>query len=52
MGHLFLAIFLILFGIQMLFGLTLPLWILGALAVIAGILLLAERFGWAGSRKL
>ncbi|MEO7414429.1 MAG: hypothetical protein ABIZ81_13840 [Opitutaceae bacterium] len=50
MGHLFLAIFLILFGIQMLFALTLPLWVLGALAVIAGILLLAERFGM-GPRK-
>ena len=45
MAHIFLAIFLILFGINMLVGVTLPLWLLGALAVIAGVLLLVERFG-------
>ena len=49
MGHLFLAIFLIVFGANMLFALSLPLWVLGALAAIAGVLLLVERFG--GSRK-
>ena len=45
MAHIFVAIFLIVFGLNMLLGLTLPLWILGALAVIAGVLLLVERFG-------
>lgn len=49
MGHLFLAIFLLVFGVNMLFQLSLPLWVLGVLAVIPGILLLVERFG--GSRK-
>lgn len=49
MGHLFLAIFLLVFGVNMLFQLSLPLWVLGALAVIAGVLLLIERF--SGSRK-
>ncbi|HEU5081560.1 MAG TPA: hypothetical protein VFT72_20270 [Opitutaceae bacterium] len=45
MAHIFVAIFLIVFGLNMLLGLSLPLWILGALAVIAGVLLLVERFG-------
>jgi hypothetical protein len=49
MGHLFLAIFLIVFGANMLFQLSLPLWVLGVLAVIPGVLLLVERLG--GSRK-
>ena len=49
MGHLFLAIFLIVFGVNMLFALSLPLWVLGVLAVIPGILLLIERLG--GARK-
>lgn len=49
MGHLFLAIFLLVFGLNMLFALSLPLWVLGVLAVIAGVLLLLERFGF--SRK-
>ena len=44
MGHLFLAIFLIVFGLNIIFGLALPVWISGALAVIAGVLLLMERF--------
>jgi hypothetical protein len=51
MGHLFLAIFLIVFGANMLFALSLPLWVLGVLAVIAGVLLLGERLGIGGSRK-
>lgn len=45
MAHIFVALFLILFGLNMLAGLSLPLWLLGALAVIAGVLLLIERFG-------
>ena len=45
MAQIFLAIFLLVFGINIMAGLSLPAWILGALAVIAGILLLAERFG-------
>jgi hypothetical protein len=45
MAHIFVALFLVLFGLNMLAGLSLPLWLLGALAVIAGVLLLIERFG-------
>jgi hypothetical protein len=49
MAHLFLAIFLIVFGANMLFALSLPLLVLGVLAVIPGVLLLVERM--RGSRK-
>lgn len=44
MAHLFVALFLLVFGINALLGLSVPVWILGALALIAGVMLLAERF--------
>ena len=44
MAHLFVALFLIVFGLNMLFALSLPLWVLGSLGLIAGVLLLLERF--------
>jgi hypothetical protein len=50
MAHIFLAIFLLVFGLNILLGLSLPPWTFGVLAIIAGILLLAERFGF-GTRK-
>lgn len=50
MGHLFLAIFLLVFGLNLLIGVALPGWVLGVLALIAGGLLLAERYG--ASRRL
>lgn len=45
MAHLFLAVFLLLFGLNVLLGLAMPAWIIGVCATIAGVLLLAERFG-------
>jgi hypothetical protein len=51
MGHVFLAIFLLVFGLNMLFGLALPVWVSGVLAVIAGALLLIERFNVRIDRK-
>jgi hypothetical protein len=45
MAHIFLAIFLIVFGINILLGIALPGWVLGILALIAGLLLLGERMG-------
>lgn len=51
MGHLFLAIFLLVFGLNMLIGLSMPPWILGLLAVIAGVLLLLERFNVRVDRR-
>ena len=51
MGHIFLAIFLLVFGLNILLGLALPVWISGLLAIIAGVLLLAERFRVRLDRK-
>jgi hypothetical protein len=45
MAHLFLALVLIIFGLNVLFGLSIPMWVTGLLALIAGVLLLMERFG-------
>jgi hypothetical protein len=44
MGPIFLAIFLLVFGLNVLLGLAMPPWISGLLAIVAGVLLLAERF--------
>jgi hypothetical protein len=43
MAKIFLAIFLLIFGLNMLIGLAIPVWITGILALVTGILLLAER---------
>ncbi len=45
MAHIILAIFLILFGLNIIMPLGIPMVVMGALALIAGILLLVERFG-------
>jgi hypothetical protein len=44
MAHIFVALFLLLFGLNLIFGLGFPQWVLGSLALIAGALLLMERF--------
>ena len=51
MAHLFLALFLLVFGLNLLFGLSIPIWVTGLLAVIAGALLVMERFGVRVDRK-
>ena len=51
MAHLFLALFLIVFGLNLLFGLSIPIWVTGLLALIAGVLLVMERFGLRVDRK-
>ena len=51
MAHIFVALFLIVFGLNMLLGLALPLWVLGTLAVVAGVLLLLEHFRVRVSKK-
>ena len=51
MGHIFLAIFLLIFGLNILIGLSIPLWVIGALAVIAGVLLVLEHFRVRVDRK-
>lgn len=51
LAHLFLAIYLIIVGLTVLFGLSLPPWIAGLMALIAGILLLASQIGVSVRRK-
>jgi uncharacterized membrane protein HdeD (DUF308 family) len=51
MAHLFLALFLIVFGLNLLFGLSIPIWVSGLLALIAGVLLVMEHFRVRMDRK-
>jgi hypothetical protein len=51
MANILLAIFLVLFGLNILIDINLPSWILGTLALVAGVLMLAERFGITTKRK-
>lgn len=50
-AHIFLAIYLIIVGLTVLFGLSLPPWIAGLTALIAGVLLLANYIGVSVNRK-
>lgn len=51
MAHLCLALFLLIFGLNILTGLFIPMWIIGALALIAGVLLVLEHFRVRVERK-
>lgn len=51
MAFLFLGIFLLVFGLNLLFGLALPSWVHGVLATITGVLFLLEQFGVVVKRK-
>ena len=51
MALVFVAIFLIVFGLNIIVGLAIPIWIVGVLALIAGILLLGERLGFGFNVK-
>lgn len=51
MAKLFLALFLIVFGLNLLLGLSIPIWVTGILAVIAGVLLVMERFNVRVEKK-
>lgn len=51
MAPLFLAIFLIVFGLNVLLGIALPGWVIGVLALIAGLLLLGERLGFTVKKR-
>lgn len=50
MAHIFVALFFIVFGLNLLFGLSIPMWVTG-LALIAGVLLAMEQFGVNVKRK-
>jgi hypothetical protein len=52
MANIALAVYLLLVGLNILFNLDVPSWLPGALALIAGALMLLERFGIGfGARK-
>jgi len=51
MAHIFLAVFLLVFGINILLSHSIPLWVIGVLALIAGVMLLFERFNVRIDRK-
>jgi uncharacterized membrane protein HdeD (DUF308 family) len=51
MAKLFLALFLVLFGLNLLFGLSIPIWVSGVLALVAGVLLLVELFSLRVQKK-
>ncbi len=51
MAHLFLALFLLVFGLNILIGLSLPMWVIGGLAIVAGVLLVMEHFRVRVDRK-
>jgi hypothetical protein len=45
MSQISLAVFLIVFGLNILFGLPIPIWVVGLLAVFAGVTIAMRRFG-------
>jgi uncharacterized membrane protein HdeD (DUF308 family) len=51
MAKIFLALFLVVFGLNLLFGLNIPIWVNGELALVAGILLLMEYFSVRVEKK-
>ena len=51
MAKIFLALFLIVFGLNLVFGLNIPFWVTGVLALIAGVMLLMERFSISVAKK-
>jgi uncharacterized membrane protein HdeD (DUF308 family) len=51
MAKIFLALFLVVFGLNLLFGLNIPIWVTGVLALVAGILLLMEYFSVRVEKK-
>lgn len=51
MAHLFLAIFLIVFGLNIVIGLSIPMWVIGILALVAGVLLIMDHFRVRVDRK-
>jgi hypothetical protein len=51
MAKIFLSLFLIVFGLNLLFGLSVPIWVTGLLALIAGVMLAMECFGVSVSKK-
>ena len=51
MSRIFLALFLLVFGLNLLIGLAIPIWVTGLLALIACVLLALEQFHLRVDRK-
>ena len=51
MSKIFLSLFLIVFGLNLTFGLSIPIWVTGVLALVAGVMLLMEYFSVRVDRK-
>lgn len=51
MAKIFLALFLVIFGLNLLFGLNIPIWVTGVLALVAGVMLLMEYFSVRVDKK-
>jgi hypothetical protein len=51
MAQIILALFLVVFGLNLLFGLSFPPWITGLLALFAGVLIAMSHFGVRVDRK-
>jgi hypothetical protein len=51
MGLLFTAIFLLVFGLNLISSLVIPNWITGILALAAGVMLLVDRYRIRLDRK-
>lgn len=51
MAKIFLALFLVVFGLNLLFGLNIPIWVTGVLALVAGILILMDHFRVSVAKK-
>jgi hypothetical protein len=51
MAQLFLALFLVVFGLNLLIGLSIPIWVTGLLSLVAGVLLAMEHFRVRVDRK-
>jgi hypothetical protein len=51
MANIFLALFLLVFGLNLTSALAIPNWVTGLLALVAGAMLLVERFRIHFDRK-
>ena len=51
MSRIFLALFLLVFCLNLLIVLSIPIWVTGLLALIAGVLLALEQFHLRVDRK-
>jgi hypothetical protein len=51
MAKIILSLFLIVFGLNLLFGLSIPIWVTGVLALVAGVMILMEHLTVRVDRK-